>query len=213
MTQEQAAAQHQPLGQPADVEARDLRREYAGKDCVRISEAPDREMVRLRGSLRTVSLRPRAGIPALEAELFDGSGVITIVWLGRRRIAGHRPRPVDPGAGPDRRARRRPHDVQPALRAHPVTEPVTEPGPEAATEAAPEKKAATTETVEEVVRRQLATALGGRRGMLEAAVPTIVFTALWLTTRELRLALVVSVGARPCCCSPSGSSSAPASSS
>ena len=54
---------------------------------------------------------------------------------------------------------------------------------------------ATTETVEEVVRRQLATALGGRRGMLEAAVPTITFTVLWLTTSELRLALVVSVGA------------------
>ena len=59
----------------SDQEARDLRRTYAGKDCVRISEAPDREMVKLRGSLRTVSLRPRAGVPALEAELFDGSGV------------------------------------------------------------------------------------------------------------------------------------------
>lgn len=59
--------------------------------------------------------------------------------------------------------------------------------------AAPEKPAATTETVEEVVRRQLTTALGGRRGILEAAVPTIVFTILWLTTRELRLALAVSV--------------------
>jgi hypothetical protein len=76
----------------SDQEARDLRKTYAGKDCVRISEAPDREMVRLRGSLRTVSLRPRAGVPALEAELFDGSGVIVIVWLGRRRIAG-----IDPG--------------------------------------------------------------------------------------------------------------------
>ncbi|QWF24719.1 DUF3159 domain-containing protein [Nocardioides sp. LMS-CY] len=38
-------------------------------------------------------------------------------------------------------------------------------------------------------------ALGGRRGMIEAAVPTIVFTALWLTTREMRLALGVSVAA------------------
>lgn len=75
-----------------DQDARDLRRTYAGNDCVRISEAPDREMVRLRGSLRTVSLRPRAGVPALEAELFDGSGVIVVVWLGRRRIAG-----IDPG--------------------------------------------------------------------------------------------------------------------
>lgn len=53
---------------------------------------------------------------------------------------------------------------------------------------------ATTETVEAVVRRQLATALGGRRGMVEAAVPTVVFTVLFLTTHELRLALAVSVG-------------------
>lgn len=50
-------------------------------------------------------------------------------------------------------------------------------------------------TVEAVVRSQLSKALGGRRGMLEAAVPTIVFTALWLTTKELTLALSVSVAA------------------
>lgn len=51
------------------------------------------------------------------------------------------------------------------------------------------------ETVEALVRAQMAKALGGRRGMIEAAVPTIVFTALWLTTREMRLALTVSVAA------------------
>jgi len=50
------------------------------------------------------------------------------------------------------------------------------------------------QTVEEVVRAQLAKALGGKRGMLEAAVPTAVFTALFLTTHELKLALAVSVG-------------------
>ncbi len=50
-------------------------------------------------------------------------------------------------------------------------------------------------TVEQVVRAQLSKALGGRRGMLEAAAPTIVFTILWLSTREIQLALAVSVGA------------------
>jgi hypothetical protein len=50
-------------------------------------------------------------------------------------------------------------------------------------------------TVEEVVRAQLARALGGRRGMLEAAVPTLAFTLVFLTTRDLRLGLVVSVAA------------------
>lgn len=51
---------------------------------------------------------------------------------------------------------------------------------------------ATEQTVEEVVRHQLATALGGRRGMLEAAVPTIAFTILFVTTHELRTAIIAS---------------------
>jgi hypothetical protein len=38
-----------------------------------------------------VTLRPRGGVPALEAELYDGSALITLVWLGRRRIAGIEP--------------------------------------------------------------------------------------------------------------------------
>lgn len=54
---------------------------------------------------------------------------------------------------------------------------------------------ASAETVEAVVRAQLSKALGGRRGMIEAAVPTIAFTTIWLTTRELQLALVLGVGA------------------
>ena len=53
----------------------------------------------------------------------------------------------------------------------------------------------TLESVEAVVRHQLATALGGRRGMVEAAVPTILFTITWLTTNALRTALVVSIAA------------------
>ncbi|MCL2850546.1 MAG: OB-fold nucleic acid binding domain-containing protein [Micrococcales bacterium] len=40
------------------------------------------------GVLRSVTLRPRDGAPALEAELYDGSGSLDVVWLGRREIAG-----------------------------------------------------------------------------------------------------------------------------
>jgi hypothetical protein len=49
------------------------------------------------------------------------------------------------------------------------------------------------QSVEQVVRAQLARALGGKRGMVEAAVPTILFTVTWLLARDLRTALVVSV--------------------
>lgn len=51
------------------------------------------------------------------------------------------------------------------------------------------------QSVEQVVRSQLSKALGGRRGMVEAAVPTILFTLIWLTVRDLPTALVVGVAA------------------
>jgi hypothetical protein len=53
---------------------------------------------------------------------------------------------------------------------------------------------ASVETVEAVVRRQMAQSLGGRRGLVEAGVPGLVFTLLWLTTKDLRLALVAAGG-------------------
>lgn len=74
-----------------DQHARDLRRTHADRADLSIADAPDRQIVELRGTLRTVTLRPRGGVPALEAELDDGSAVLTVVWLGRRRIAGISP--------------------------------------------------------------------------------------------------------------------------
>ena len=44
-------------------------------------------------------------------------------------------------------------------------------------------------TVEQVVRSQLAKALGGRRGIVESAVPTALFTICFLVTDEIRLSL------------------------
>lgn len=76
----------------AALEAQELRNDTEKAGCCAIADAADREFVELQGSLRTVTLRPRGGVPALEAELYDGSGVVTVIWLGRRRIAG-----VEPG--------------------------------------------------------------------------------------------------------------------
>lgn len=75
----------------SDQHARDMRRAYGDDRLDRIGEAPDRERVTLQGTLRTVTLRPRGGVPALEAELYDGTGTLTVIWLGRRRIAGIQP--------------------------------------------------------------------------------------------------------------------------
>lgn len=91
----------------SDQHARDMRDTYAGSETDAIATAPDRERVTLRGTLRTVTLRPRGGVPALEAELYDGSGVITLVWLGRRRIAG-----IGPGRSMEIQGRIGAHDGQ-----------------------------------------------------------------------------------------------------
>ena len=69
-----------------------LRSEYEddeGTEWVR--DIRDREIASVCGTLRTVTLRPSAGIPVLEAELYDGTGTVVIVWLGRRRISGIKP--------------------------------------------------------------------------------------------------------------------------
>nr|WP_285601239.1 OB-fold nucleic acid binding domain-containing protein [Kineosporia sp. NBRC 101731] len=57
-----------------------------------IAQLKSRQPAMVCGTLRAVTLRPRAGVPALVAELYDGSGSISVIWLGRRHIAG-----VEPG--------------------------------------------------------------------------------------------------------------------
>ena len=56
-----------------------------------IASLPPRQAATVCGTLRSVTLRPRAGVPALEAELYDGTGSLYVVWLGRRHIAGIEP--------------------------------------------------------------------------------------------------------------------------
>ena len=40
------------------------------------------------GAVRRITLRPVGGFQALEAVVFDGTGEITAVWLGRHSIPG-----------------------------------------------------------------------------------------------------------------------------
>ncbi|NUK84655.1 OB-fold nucleic acid binding domain-containing protein [Streptomyces lunaelactis] len=74
-----------------DLESEELQEDAQASGCTRIAECRDRQIVRVTGTLRTVTLRPRAGVPALEAELFDGTAPLDVVWLGRRSIVGIEP--------------------------------------------------------------------------------------------------------------------------
>ena len=49
------------------------------------------DQCRVLGVLASVTLRPRSGVPAVVAEIYDGSGSIQLIWLGRRRIRGIEP--------------------------------------------------------------------------------------------------------------------------
>ena len=55
---------------------------------VPIAECASRERVKLAGVVRRITVRPLEGHESLEALLYDGTGEITVVWMGRRSIPG-----------------------------------------------------------------------------------------------------------------------------
>ena len=59
--------------------------------------------------------------------------------------------------------------------------------------ASDETPSAAPRTVEELVRGRLSQQLGGARGSLEAAAPTVIFVVAWTARHDFRLALTVSV--------------------
>ncbi len=85
-------ALHRLASTNAELESEELQENVRAEGAVPIKTCEDRQVVALTGTVATVTLNPRGGYPALEVELRDGSGAVTLVWLGRRQIAG-----IDPG--------------------------------------------------------------------------------------------------------------------
>jgi hypothetical protein len=56
-----------------------------------LSDIQMRVPVRVGGEVRSIRIVPRAGADALEATITDGHGVLTAVFLGRRKILGISP--------------------------------------------------------------------------------------------------------------------------
>ena len=74
-----------------ELDAEELRAETAAAGCTMVVECSRGQFVSVTGRLRTVVYTPRTNLPTLEADLYDGSDVVTLVWLGRRQIAGIEP--------------------------------------------------------------------------------------------------------------------------
>ena len=72
----------------AELESAERQRAAEQIGANKVGELTDRQMARLRGTITELTVKPREGMPWLEAELSDGSGSITLIWMGRREIPG-----------------------------------------------------------------------------------------------------------------------------
>ena len=78
-----ASAEHLDAAELADlVEAR---------ACCPVRELRQGESRQVVGRIRSVVYTPSETVPTLEAQLYDGTDTLDLVWLGRRRIAGIEP--------------------------------------------------------------------------------------------------------------------------
>jgi hypothetical protein len=73
------------------LDAADLQSTVERLNCCPVQDLVRGSHAMVTGRLRAVIYNPRETVPTLEAELFDGSGAIELVWLGRRRIVGIEP--------------------------------------------------------------------------------------------------------------------------
>lgn len=83
---------HRLTASEQELESEELRRDTERAGCACARDVHRGELVSVTGRLRTVVYTPRTNLPTLEADLYDGTDVITLVFLGRRHIAG-----VEPG--------------------------------------------------------------------------------------------------------------------
>jgi amino acid transporter len=73
------------------LHAEELQAEITEMNATPIGECGDRQVADVTGVLRSVTLRPRGPSLTMEADLWDGTGHVTLVWLGRRNIPGVQP--------------------------------------------------------------------------------------------------------------------------
>ena len=75
----------------SELDNQDLQREVAKCGAMPAGQCSRGQVVSVNGRLRTVAYTPRTNLPTLEADLWDGSDVVTLIFLGRRSIPGIEP--------------------------------------------------------------------------------------------------------------------------
>lgn len=101
---------HRLTASAHQLDAVELQSEVERLSCTKLADICPGQILTTGGRLRAVVYTPSEHVPTLEAELFDGSGSIVLVWLGRRRIAG-----LEPGRRIIARGRVGEHQGRPAI--------------------------------------------------------------------------------------------------
>jgi hypothetical protein len=101
---------HRLTASASRLDADELQSQVEQLCCVPVEKVEHGRSVQVAGRLRSVRYTPSEKVPTLEAELFDGSEVLLLVWLGRRRISG-----VEPGRRLVARGRIGTHDGRKAI--------------------------------------------------------------------------------------------------
>jgi RecJ-like exonuclease len=101
---------HRLTASPERLDAAELEDRVERLSCDPCGALRRGELAEVTGRLRSVVLTPSGNVPTLEAELYDGSGAVQLVWLGQRRIPG-----IEPGMRVHARGRVGVHDGRLAI--------------------------------------------------------------------------------------------------
>ncbi|MBO0878496.1 MAG: OB-fold nucleic acid binding domain-containing protein [Pseudonocardia sp.] len=82
---------HKLTSDVEDLDADDLSRDAERSGARKACDCRCGEEVTMVGRLRSVELSPKEAVATLQAELYDGTDGVTLIWVGRRRIPGIEP--------------------------------------------------------------------------------------------------------------------------
>ncbi len=79
---------HRLRSTESELDAERLEADALDSGAERIRDCDCGQPATVVGRLRSVTMRPGQQTPAVEAQLYDGTGEMTLLFLGRRRIPG-----------------------------------------------------------------------------------------------------------------------------
>lgn len=74
----------------SQLESEELAVECSRPGCTPIAQVQARAAYSVTGTVHSIAVIPSDQAPELHIELFDGTGILDVIWMGRREIEGIR---------------------------------------------------------------------------------------------------------------------------